>query len=178
MNAFWIKNHNYRHEFHISSFLADFRRQFDWIMGKKKAETPERIKWNEKVVRTWCLQITWNSISHHWVGMYGHSDNDCILITIILHGDLCYIHANYVQHEEDSLWQHFTTNHCPKLASKQNYIHPLQEDGGVLLTKDTLNRRKNSTSLTNLFLTSYQRKTISSACILNPKLGVGNSELK
>lgn len=166
MNAFWIKNHNYRHEFHISSFLADFRRQFDWIMGKKKAETPERIKWNEKVVRTKCLQFTWNSTSH-----------DCILITIILHGDLCYIHANYVQHEEDSLWQHFTTNHCPKLASKQNYIHPLQEDG-VLLTKDTLNRRKNSTSLTTLFLTSYQRKTISSAFILNPKLGVGDSELK
>ncbi|CAD7094203.1 unnamed protein product [Hermetia illucens] len=76
------------------------------------------------------------------VARMDHSDNDCLLITILSHGELGYIYAKDVQYKLDSLWQHFTANHCPTLAGKPKlfFIQACQGDqldGGVLLSKHT-----------------------------------------
>lgn len=69
-----------------------------------------------------------------------HSDNDCILIAILSHGELGYIYAKDVQYKLDSIWHYFTATNCPSLAGKPKlfFIQACQGDrldGGILLSK-------------------------------------------
>jgi len=47
-----------------------------------------------------------------------HTDNDCILIAILSHGEFGYIYAKDVQYKLDSIWHYFTAVNCPTLAGK------------------------------------------------------------
>lgn len=74
------------------------------------------------------------------VSRLDHADNDCILISILSHGELGYIYAKDVQYKLDSIWNYFTANNCPSLAGKPKlfFIQACQGDrldGGVVLAK-------------------------------------------
>lgn len=47
-----------------------------------------------------------------------HTENDCILIAILSHGELGYIYAKDVQYKLESIIQCFTAQNCPTLAGK------------------------------------------------------------
>lgn len=47
-----------------------------------------------------------------------HSDNDCILIVVLTHGDHGILNAKDTTYEPDILWTPFTVNKCPTLAGK------------------------------------------------------------
>lgn len=71
-----------------------------------------------------------------------HTDNDCILVAILSHGELGYIYAKDAQYKLDTIWQYFTPTNCPTLAGKPKlfFIQACQGDrldGGVLLSKTT-----------------------------------------
>ncbi|XP_037951914.1 caspase-like [Teleopsis dalmanni] len=59
-----------------------------------------------------------------------HSDNDCILIAILSHGELGYIYAKDAQYKLDTVWSYFTAQHCPTLAGKPKlfFIQACQGD--------------------------------------------------
>ncbi|XP_064543859.1 caspase-1 [Drosophila montana] len=70
-----------------------------------------------------------------------HSDNDCIAIAILSHGEHGYIYANDVQYKLDSIWHYLTANSCPTLAGKPKlfFIQACQGDrldSGVTLEKN------------------------------------------
>ena len=76
------------------------------------------------------------------VSQLDHSDNDCILVAILSHGELGYIYAKDCQYKLDSIWGSFTANHCPTLAGKPKlfFIQACQGDqldGGVTLQPKT-----------------------------------------
>ncbi|XP_055383910.1 caspase-like [Condylostylus longicornis] len=69
-----------------------------------------------------------------------HTDNDCILIAILSHGEFGYIYARDVQYKLDSIWHYFTAVNCPTLAGKPKlfFIQACQGDqldAGITLTK-------------------------------------------
>jgi len=47
-----------------------------------------------------------------------HSDNDCVLVAVLSHGELGYIYAKDTQYKLDTIWTYFTAQHCPTLAGK------------------------------------------------------------
>lgn len=76
------------------------------------------------------------------VSKLDHSDNDCILIAVLSHGELGYIYARDVQYKLDSIWSYFTALNCPSLAGKPKlfFIQACQGDqldGGVTLRNRT-----------------------------------------
>uniref|UniRef100_A0A1Q3EXQ9 Putative caspase n=1 Tax=Culex tarsalis TaxID=7177 RepID=A0A1Q3EXQ9_CULTA len=76
------------------------------------------------------------------VAKMDHSDNDCILITILSHGELGYLYAKDCQYKLDIIWSYFTANHCPTLAGKPKlfFIQACQGDqldAGVTLSDRT-----------------------------------------
>ncbi|KAL7737060.1 hypothetical protein ACLKA6_005281 [Drosophila palustris] len=71
-----------------------------------------------------------------------HSDNDCIAIAILSHGEHGYIYAKDVQYKLDNIWHYFTSHICPTLAGKPKlfFIQACQGDRldpGVMLEKGT-----------------------------------------
>lgn len=47
-----------------------------------------------------------------------HSDNDCVLIALMSHGDDGVLYAKDQQYKPEKLWSHFTSDQCPTLAGK------------------------------------------------------------
>ncbi|EDV94390.1 caspase [Drosophila grimshawi] len=47
-----------------------------------------------------------------------HDDNDCILVAILSHGGMGYIHARDEIYKLDEVWTCFTAENCPSLATK------------------------------------------------------------
>ncbi|XP_075147267.1 death related ICE-like caspase isoform X2 [Haematobia irritans] len=75
-----------------------------------------------------------------WAANQDHTNSDCILITILSHGELGYIYAKDTQYKLDSIWSYFTAQHCPTLAGKPKlfFIQACQGDrldGGVTLKR-------------------------------------------
>lgn len=73
---------------------------------------------------------------------YDHSDEDCILIAILSHGEMGYIYARDCQYKLDNIWGYFTATQCPTLAGKPKlfFIQACQGDqldAGVTLINRT-----------------------------------------
>lgn len=69
-----------------------------------------------------------------------HSDHDCILISILSHGELGYIYAKDTHYKLESIWSNFTAPRCPSLAGKPKlfFIQACQGDrldGGIILNR-------------------------------------------
>ena len=47
-----------------------------------------------------------------------HSDNDCILVTVLTHGDEDELFARDQSYKPGALWSRFTSDQCPTLAGK------------------------------------------------------------
>ncbi|XP_052901246.1 caspase-like [Anopheles moucheti] len=87
------------------------------------------------------------------VSQMDHSDADCILVTILSHGELGYLYAKDCQYKLDVVWSYFTANHCPTLAGKPKlfFIQACQGDqldGGVLLASKDRTETDSSSSMT------------------------------
>lgn len=88
------------------------------------------------------------------VSQMDHSDADCLLVTILSHGELGYLYAKDCQYKLDTIWTYFTANHCPSLAGKPKlfFIQACQGDqldGGVVLeAKDRTETDSSSSMLT------------------------------
>lgn len=81
-----------------------------------------------------------------------HSDNDCICIAILSHGELGYIYAREGQYKLDSIWSYFTANRCPSLAGKPKlfFVQACQGDqldGGITMLPDRTETDSGSTGL-------------------------------
>lgn len=57
-------------------------------------------------------------IIHFLVASEDHSDNDCVLIALMSHGDDGILYARDQQYKPEKLWSHFTSDQCPTLAGK------------------------------------------------------------
>lgn len=69
-----------------------------------------------------------------------HTDNDCILIVVLTHGDPGILHAYDTHYESEKLWRHFTEQNCPSLAGKPKLFifqacQGAQYDNGITLTR-------------------------------------------
>uniref|UniRef100_A0A336MXM6 CSON002720 protein n=1 Tax=Culicoides sonorensis TaxID=179676 RepID=A0A336MXM6_CULSO len=81
-----------------------------------------------------------------------HSDNDCILVAILSHGELGYIYSREGQYKLDSIWSYFTANRCPTLAGKPKlfFVQACQGDqldGGITMLPDRTETDSGSTGL-------------------------------
>lgn len=47
-----------------------------------------------------------------------HSHHDCILISVLSHGEMNIIYAKDTAYKPDFLWSSFTADKCPSLAGK------------------------------------------------------------
>ena len=47
-----------------------------------------------------------------------HTDNDCVLVALMSHGDDGILYAKDQQYKPEKLWSHFTSDQCPTLAGK------------------------------------------------------------
>lgn len=71
-----------------------------------------------------------------------HSDNDCLLIAVLTHGELGMLYAKDTHYKPDNLWYYFTADKCPTLAGKPKlfFIQACQGDkldGGITLSNRT-----------------------------------------
>ncbi|XP_063620182.1 caspase-1 [Cydia splendana] len=67
-----------------------------------------------------------------------HTDNDCLLIAVLSHGELGMLYAKDTHYKPDNLWYYFTADKCPSLAGKPKlfFIQACQGDkldGGITL---------------------------------------------
>jgi len=74
--------------------------------------------------------------------MEDHSDADCILVTVLSHGELGILYASDHPYKPDNLWGYFTADKCPTLAGKPKmfFIQACQGDrldSGVKLVSRT-----------------------------------------
>lgn len=68
-----------------------------------------------------------------------HSDNDCVLLAVLTHGELGMLYAKDTHYKPDNLWYYFTADKCPTLAGKPKlfFIQACQGDkldGGITLS--------------------------------------------
>lgn len=47
-----------------------------------------------------------------------HTDYDCLLITILSHGENGFLYSKDTHYKLDSITQYFTADRCPSLAGK------------------------------------------------------------
>ncbi|GBP54569.1 hypothetical protein EVAR_33038_1 [Eumeta japonica] len=71
-----------------------------------------------------------------------HTDNDCILIAVLTHGEMGMLYAKDTHYKPENLWQYFTADKCPTLAGKPKlfFVQACQGDkldGGVTLSNRT-----------------------------------------
>ena len=52
-----------------------------------------------------------------------HSDYDCLLITILSHGENGFLYSKDTHYKLESLTQYFTADRCPSLAGKPKVTH-------------------------------------------------------
>lgn len=69
-----------------------------------------------------------------------HSEHDCLLISILSHGEAGIIYAKDTPYKPDHLWVQFTADKCPSLAGKPKifFLQACQGDnldGGINLSK-------------------------------------------
>ncbi|XP_055318469.1 caspase-like [Sitodiplosis mosellana] len=69
-----------------------------------------------------------------------HSEHDCLLISILSHGELGYIYAKDTHYKLENIWSFFTAPRCPTLAGKPKlfFIQACQGDrldGGITLSR-------------------------------------------
>lgn len=69
-----------------------------------------------------------------------HADHDCLLISILSHGELGYIYAKDTHYKLENIWSYFTAPRCPTLAGKPKlfFIQACQGDrldGGITLSR-------------------------------------------
>ncbi|EDW92350.1 caspase-1 isoform X2 [Drosophila yakuba] len=69
-----------------------------------------------------------------------HTDNDCLAVAILSHGEHGYLYAKDTQYKLDNIWHYFTATFCPSLAGKPKlfFIQACQGDrldGGITLEK-------------------------------------------
>jgi caspase-like apoptosis-related cysteine protease len=65
--------------------------------------------------------------------MEDHSDADCIMVTVLTHGEGNYLHAYDVLYSVDKLWSPFTADKCPTLAGKPKiFIIQVRESNFVI----------------------------------------------
>jgi len=69
-----------------------------------------------------------------------HTDNDCLAVAILSHGEHGYLYAKDTQYKLDNIWHYFTASFCPSLAGKPKmfFIQACQGDrldGGITLEK-------------------------------------------
>lgn len=59
-----------------------------------------------------------------------HTDNDCLLVAVLSHGELGYIFAKDIQYKLETIWSEFTPDRCPTLAGKPKlfFIQACQGD--------------------------------------------------
>jgi caspase 7 len=62
--------------------------------------------------------------------MEDHSEADCILVTVLSHGELGILYASDHPYKPDNLWGYFTADKCPTLAGKPKmfFIQACQGD--------------------------------------------------
>lgn len=95
-------------------------------------------------IRAACVLISLTLTFFHRfsVSRADHSDHDCILISILSHGELGYIYAKDTHYKLESIWSYFTASRCPTLAGKPKlfFVQACQGDqldGGVTLHNRT-----------------------------------------
>lgn len=69
-----------------------------------------------------------------------HSDNDCLLVAVLTHGEMGMLYAKDTHYKPDNLWYYFTADKCPTLAGKPKlfFIQACQGDkldGGITLSR-------------------------------------------
>nr|XP_014102355.1 caspase-1 [Bactrocera oleae] len=69
-----------------------------------------------------------------------HTDNDCVVVAILSHGEHGYLYAKDVQYKLDTIWHYFSAHTCPTLAGKPKlfFIQACQGDHfdpGVLMCR-------------------------------------------
>ncbi|XP_041977640.1 caspase-1-like [Aricia agestis] len=59
-----------------------------------------------------------------------HTDNDCLIITVLTHGEMGMLYAKDAHYKPENLWHYFTANNCPTLAGKPKlfFIQACQGD--------------------------------------------------
>lgn len=59
-----------------------------------------------------------------------HSDRDCIVVSVLSHGEQGIIYAKDTHYKPDILWSYFTPDKCPSLAGKPKlfFIQACQGD--------------------------------------------------
>lgn len=57
------------------------------------------------------------------VSRMDHSQNDCLLIAILSHGELGYLYSRDTHYKLDSITGMFTADRCPTLAGKPKVIN-------------------------------------------------------
>lgn len=98
------------------------------------------LHFNVKVYKDFTLGQIQKLISE--IADQDHTNNDCILIAILSHGELGYIYAKDYQYKLDTIGNYFTASRCPSLAGKPKlfFIQACQGDqldGGITLRSRT-----------------------------------------
>lgn len=80
------------------------------------------------------------SISSFLAASQDHTDNDCVVVAILSHGEHGYLYAKDVQYKLDTIWHYFSAHTCPTLAGKPKlfFIQACQGDHfdpGVLMCR-------------------------------------------
>ncbi|XP_066586939.1 caspase-1-like [Prorops nasuta] len=76
------------------------------------------------------------------VAAMDHSSHDCLIITVLSHGELGLLYAHDTPYKAESIWSYFTADKCPTLAGKPKlfFIQACQGDkldGGATLKERT-----------------------------------------
>jgi caspase-like apoptosis-related cysteine protease len=76
--------------------------------------------------------LTWNEINIELLKLAeeDHSDSDCVVVTVMSHGDEGRIYAKDRYYKAEQLWSYFTSDQCPTLAGKPKifFIQACQGD--------------------------------------------------
>lgn len=70
-----------------------------------------------------------------------HKDNDCLLIAILSHGELGFLHSKDTHYKLESITSYFSADRCPSLAGKPKlfFIQACQGDnldGGAVMRRE------------------------------------------
>ncbi|KAK0081988.1 hypothetical protein PV325_011270 [Microctonus aethiopoides] len=76
------------------------------------------------------------------IALMDHSNHDCLIVSVLSHGELGILYAHDTPYKADTIWSHFTADKCPSLAGKPKlfFIQACQGDkldGGVSLKERT-----------------------------------------
>lgn len=110
------------------------------VDAENLASTLRGLRFDVKIFKDYKLKEIHSKIDE--IASLDHSNNDCILIAILSHGELGYIYAKDIQYKLDNIWSPFVANRCPSLAGKPKlfFIQACQGDqldGGVTMVNRT-----------------------------------------